>query len=205
MIEEALASADSGGPLAGRWFWSAYGVLMAVMGTRLPLWTWPPHPGQVVELVFCTGAFAVLAQPYLGRPVLPAMRLHHLAAVHRNTLLAGAFVVLVACEKPPAWAAGIDALLLAGYLVLTDVLTVPPRVLKRVAAPAFLLALAALVAGSTALIGLPASDGTYRPALVAVAAAAALGAAVATAFGTAEERRVGSRGTERRNQDRPPE
>jgi hypothetical protein len=194
MSEAAPAAAGGTGPLAGRWFWSLYGVLLAVMGTRLPMWTWPPHPGQVVELVFCAAAFAGLAQPYLGRPVLPAMRLHELAVVHRNTLLVGAFVVLVACEKPPAWAAGVDALLLAAYLVLTDVLTVPPRVLRRIAAPAFLLALTAVIAGTTALIGLPASGGSYRPALAAIAAAAALGAAVATAFGNAEERRVGSPG-----------
>lgn len=205
MTEQTPASTHTGSPLAGRWFWSGYGILLAVMGTRLPIWTWPARSEQVVEVVFCAGVFAVLAQPYLGRPVLPSMRLHHLATVHRNSLLVGAFVVLVACEKPPAWAAGVDALLLAGYLVLTDLVTVAPRVLKRIAAPAFLLALVALIAGSTALVGLPPSGGSYRPALVAIAAAAALGAAVATAFGNAEERRVGSRRTDSRNQDRSSE
>lgn len=205
MSEEALSSARGGSPLASRWFWSAYGILLAVMGARLPMWTWPARSEQVVELVFCAGVFAVLAQPYLGRPVLPSMRLHHLATVHRNSLLVGAFVVLVACEKPPAWAAGIDALLLAGYLVLTDMVTVAPRVLKRLAAPAFLLALVALIAGTTALIGLPPSSGSYRPALAAIAGAAALGAAVVTAFGNAEERRVGSPRTQSRNQDRSSE
>jgi hypothetical protein len=62
-----------------------------------------------------------------------------------------------------------------------------------------------VVAGATALLSLKAADGSYRPVLVAAAAAAALGAALATAFGRAEERRVGSPGTERRNQDRSSE
>lgn len=197
MSEQRAMSGQAAGDglwalLAGRTFWAAYGVAMAVMGTRLPLWSWPPRPGQIFELSFCTVVFATLAQPYVGRPVLASMRLHNLARVHRNTLLPGAFVILVACEKPPVWAAGVDAALLAGYLVLTDALTVPPHVLRRIASPAFLLALAAVIAGATALVALPAADGSYRPVLAAVAAAAALGAALATAFGRAEERRVGS-------------
>lgn len=200
--EAATERGGGGGLLASRGFWAGYGAAMAVMGTRLPMWAWPPKSSQVIELLFCVTVFAGLAQPYVGRPVLASMRLHYLAAAHRNTLLVGAFVILVACEKPQAWAAGIDALLLAGYLVLTDALTVPPRVLKRIAAPAFLLALAAVIAGATALVALPAASGAYRPVLAAVAAAAALGSAVATAFGGAEERRVGSRRPERRNQDR---
>ena len=201
---QSVATGD-GGLLTGWGFWAGYGLAMAVMGTRLPMWSWPPDPGQVVELVFCAVAFAMLAQPYVGRPVLASMRLHHLASVHRNTLLPGAFAVLVACEKPPAWAAGVDALLLAGYLVLTDALTVPPRVLRRIASPAFLVALAAVIAAATALVSLPAASGTYRPVLVAAAAAAALGAALATAFGKGEQRRVGSRRTAHRNQDRSSE
>lgn len=191
--------------LASRTFWAGYGVALAAMGTRLPLWSSPPQGGQIVELAFCAVVFAALAQPYVGRPVLASMRFHELALVHRNTLLPGAFVVLVACEKPPAWAAGVDALLLAGYLVLTDALTVPPHVRKRIASPAFLLALVAVVTGATALLSLKVTDGTYRPVLVAAAAAAAIGAAMATGFGRAEERRVGSRGTESRNQDRSSE
>ena len=199
---------SSGGTLLiSRTFWAGYGIALAVMGTRLPLWTWPPQGGQVIELTFCAVVFAALAQPYVGRPVLASMRFHELALVHRNTLLPGAFVVLVACEKPPVWAAGVDALLLAGYLVLIDALTIPPHVRQRIASPAFLLALVAAVAGSTALLSLKAAGGSYRPVLAAVAAAAALGAALVTAFGSAEERRVGSQGTdrERRNQDRSSE
>jgi len=208
MSEQAGDAEDLGGGwslLVSRTFWAGYGVALAVMGTRLPLWSWPPQGGQIAELAFCAVVFAALAQPYVGRPVLASMHFHDLAVVHRNTLLPGAFVVLVACEKPAAWAAGVDALLLAGYLVLTDALTVPPHVRKRIASPAFLLALVAAVAGATALLSLNATDGTYRPVLVAAAAAAALGAALATAFGRAEERRVGSRGTESRNQDRSSE
>ncbi|ACU71983.1 hypothetical protein Caci_3074 [Catenulispora acidiphila DSM 44928] len=191
--------------LTSRTFWAGYGIVLAIMGTRLPMWSWPPKSGQIIELLFCAIVFPALAQPYVGRPVLAAMRLHQIAGVHRNTLLVGAFVTLVACEKPQPWAAGVDALLLTGYLVLTDSITVPLRVLQRIASPAFLLALVAVIAGTTALVALPASSGSYRPALVAVAAAAALGSAVATAFGSAEERRVGSQRTERRNQDRPSE
>lgn len=191
--------------LTSRTFWAGYGIVLAIMGTRLPMWSWPPNTGRVIELLFCAIVFPALAQPYVGRPVLAAMRMHQIAGVHRNTLLVGAFVTLVACEKPQPWAAGVDALLLAGYLVLTDSITVPLRVLQRIASPAFLLALVAVIAGTTALVALPASGGSYRPALVAVAAAAALGSAVATAFGSAEERRVGSQRTERRNQDRPSE
>ena len=191
--------------LTSRTFWAGDGIVLAIMGTRLPMWSWPPKSGQVIELLFCAVVFPALAQPYVGRPVLAAMRVHQIAGVHRNTLLVGAFVTLVACEKPQAWAAGVDALLLAGYLVLTDSITVPLRVLRRIASPAFLLALVAVIAGTTGLVALPATSGSYRPTLVAVAAAAALGAAVATAFGSAEERRVGSQRTERRNQDRPSE
>lgn len=186
--------------LTSRLFWAGYGVLMAVMGTRLPVWSWPPPPDQIVLLAFCGPVFAALAQPYVGRPVLAAMRVHHVALAHRNTLLTGGFVMLVACERPPAWAAGIDALLLAGYLVLTDVVTVAPGILRRTASRPFLLTLLAVIAGATALVALPASSGAYRPILAAAAGAAALGAALATAFGSAEVRRVGSRGTERRNQ-----
>jgi len=182
------------GLLVSPLFWAAYGAVMAVMGTRLPMWTWPPTAGQVLELAFCVVVFAALAQPYTGRPVLTSMRIHQVAAVHRNTLLVGAFVTLVACEKPQAWAAGVDAVLLAGYLLLTDSLTVPPGVLRRTASPVFLITLAALIAGATALVALPASSGAYRPILVAIAGAAAVGAALATAFGSAEERRVGSAG-----------
>ncbi|MEY9860976.1 hypothetical protein ABH935_006614 [Catenulispora sp. GAS73] len=193
------------GLLVSPLFWAAYGIVMAVMGTRVPMWSWPPKAESVLELAFCVVVFSALAQPYTGRPVLTSMRIHHVATVHRNTLLVGAFVVLVACEKPQAWAAGVDAVLLAGYLLLTDVLTIPPGVLRRTASPVFLITLAALIAGATALVALPASSGAYRPVLVAIAAAAAVGAALATAFGSAEERRVGSRGTERRNQDRSSE
>ena len=175
-------------------FWAGYGVLMAVMGTRLPMWSWPPPPDQILLLGFCVLVFAALAQPYVGRPVLAAVRVNHVAIAHRNTLLTGGFVMLVACEKPPAWAAGVDALLLAGYLVLTDVITVPPGVLRRTASPAFLLLLLAVIAGATALVALPSSSGAYRPILAAAAGAAALGAALATAFGRAEVRRVGSTG-----------
>ncbi|MEY9907342.1 hypothetical protein ABIA35_003571 [Catenulispora sp. MAP12-49] len=203
----ALPAAENGGGglLATRGFWAGYGVAMAVMGVRLPMWSWPPQTDQVVVLLFATVIFAALAQPYTGRPVLASMRMHHMALAHRNTLLVGAFVILVAVGKPQAWAAGVDALLLAGYLVLTDALTVPPRVLKRIASPAFLIALVAVIAGATALVALPAADDAYRPILVAVAGAAALGAAMATAFGSAEERRVGSRRTEHQNQDRSSE
>ena len=190
---------DGGGLLQRPTFWAAYGVVMAVMGTRLPMWTWPPKFGQVVELAFCVVIFAALAQPYTGRPVLMSMRIHNVAIVHRNTLLVGGFVVLVACEKPQAWASGVDAALLAGYLLLTDSLTIPPGVLRRTASPAFLIALTALIVGATALVALPATSGTYRPVLVAVAGAAAVGAALATAFGNAGGQRVGSRGTEHRN------
>jgi hypothetical protein len=197
-MSEQAGDADAFGGgwslLASSTFWAGYGVALAVMGTRLPLWSWPPRGGQVLELAFCAVVFAALAQPYVGRPVVASMLFHNLAMAHRNTLLPGAFVVLVACEKPPAWAAGVDALLLAGYLVLTDALTIPPHVRKRIASPAFLLALVAVVAGSTALLSLKATDGSYRPVLVAAAAAAALGAALATAFGRAEVRRVGSAG-----------
>ncbi|MEY9935352.1 hypothetical protein ABH926_010033 [Catenulispora sp. GP43] len=200
------ASPDGGGGLlASRGFWAGYGVLMAVMGARLPMWSWPPHAGQLVELLFAAVMFAALAQPYTGRPVLASMRMHHMALAHRNTLLVGVFVALVASGKPQAWAAGVDALLLAGYLVLTDALTVPPRVLKRIASPAFLITLVAVIGGATALVALPAADDAYRPLLVAAAGAAALAAAMATAFGSAEERRVGSRGTDHRNQDRSSE
>jgi hypothetical protein len=195
-----IGGADAGGIgfvdglLINPTFWAAYGVVMAAMGTRLPMWSWPPKAGQVLELAFCVVVFAALAQPYTGRPVLASMRIHHVATVHRNTLLVGGFVVLVACEKPQAWAAGVDAVLLAGYLLLTDSLTVPPGVRRRTASPVFLIALVALIAGATALVALPASSGAYRPVLVAVAAAAAVGAALATAFGSAEQRRVGSAG-----------
>jgi hypothetical protein len=185
---------DGASLLASRGFWAGYGVVMAVMGTRLPMWSWPPHAGQVIELLFAAVIFAALAQPHTGRPVLASMRMHHVALAHRNTLLVGAFVLLVAAGKPQPWAAGVDALLLAGYLVLIDALTVPPRVLKRLASPAFLITLVAVIAGATALIALPAQGDAYRPILVAVAGAAALGAAMATAFGSAEERRVGSAG-----------
>jgi hypothetical protein len=210
MSAETSNTADAGtaatrGLLTNRLFWAGYGTALAVMGTRLPLWTWPPDTVQPLELAFTIVLFAALAQPYTGRPVLTSVRIHHLAVAHRNTLLPGAFVILVATEKPPAWAAGVDALLLAGYLLLIDALTVPAGVLRRIASPASLLALAALIAGATALVALPASAGAYRPILAAAAAAAALGAALATAFGSAEERRVGSRGTERRKQDRPSE
>ena len=196
---------DGGGLLTSPLFWAAYGVVMAAMGTRLPMWSWPPDLGQVVELAFCAGVFAVLAQPYTGRPTLASMRIHYVAAAHRNTLLVGAFVVLVACEKPQVWAAGVDAALLAGYLLLTDSVTVPPGVLRRTASPAFLIALAALIAGTTALVAVPASSGAYRPVLVALAGATAVGAALATAFGSAEQGRVGSRRSERLNQDRSSE
>lgn len=180
--------------LTSRAFWAGYGVLMAVMGTRLPMWSWPPAADQVAELAFAVVAFAALAQPYTGRPVLASMRLHHMAAAHRNTLLVGAFVTLVAGEKPPSWAAAVDALLLAGYLLMADALTVPAGVMRRLASPGFLLALAALIAGATALVAIPSSAGSYRPILAAAGAAAALAAALATAFGSAEERRVGSAG-----------
>ena len=187
---------------ANRPFWAGYGVLMAVMGSGLPFWSWPPGLSRVADLVFCTVVFAILAQPYQGRPVVTAMRLHRLARVHRNTLLVGAFVLLVASNPAPAWAAGVDALLLAGYLVLLDVISMPVATVRRLLSPAFLAGLAALIAGATALVALPASDSAYRPVLVAVAAAAALGAVVATAFGRGAQRRVGSRGTEHQKQDR---
>jgi hypothetical protein len=183
-------------------FWAGYGVLMAVMGSGLPFWSWPPDLPHVLDLVFCAVVFAILAQPYQGRPVVTAMRLHRLARVHRNTLLVGAFVVLVATNPAPAWAAGVDALLLAGYLVLLDMISMPAVTARRLLSPAFLAGLAALIAGATALVALPASDSAYRPVLVAVAAAAALGAVVATAFGRGERRRVGSRGAEHQKQDR---
>ena len=206
-------SSFGGRLIASRTFWAGYGAVLAVMGTRLPMWSWPPTGRQVGGLLVTVVVFAALAQPYTGRPVLGSMRAPRVALVHRNTLLVGGFALLVAGGKVPPWAAGVDALLLAGYLVLIDALTVPAAVLRRIASPAFLLALAALVAGATALVALPASAGSYRPVLSAAAAAAALGAAVATAFGTgsrtgfgsAEERRVGSRGTESRNQDRSSE
>jgi hypothetical protein len=203
-MTEAASASGTGGLITTRMFWAGYGVAMAAMGT-LPAWSWPPNAGQVVELIFNVLVFAVLALPYVGRPVLESMRLHHIALVHRNTLLVALFVVLVASARPPAWAAGIDALLLAGYLLLIDALTLPPAVLRRTASPVFLLGLAALVGGATALVALPASSGVYRPVLVAAAGAAAFGAALATAFGSAGERRVGSRRTERQNQDRSSE
>ena len=197
---ESDGTSAGGPPSTGRalltssLFWAGYGMLMAVTGTRLPAWSWPPTADQVADLAFSIPVFAALAQPYTGRPVLASMRVHHIAVAHRNTLLVGLFVILVASGRPPVWLAAADALVLAGYLLLTDALTVPPSVMRRLASPASLLALAALIAGATALIALPASAGAYRPLLAAAGAAAALGAAVATAFGSAEERRVGSAG-----------
>jgi hypothetical protein len=202
-----MSKGTSGGGalLTNRAFWAGYGVVMAVMGTRLAVWDGPPSGGRIVGAALCAVLFAALAQPYLGRPVLASMRLHHIARVHRNTLLVGLFVLLVAGQKPPVWAAGVDALLLAGYLLLIDAISVPPAMLRRIAAPAFLLGLAVLIAGTTALVALPASTAAYRPVLVAAAALAALGAALATAFGSGDARRVGSRGTERQYQDRSSE
>lgn len=191
---EGAGTGTGRGLLTSKSFWAGYGVLMAVMGTRLPMWSWPPTSDEVVELVFNVLLFPALAQPYTGRPVLASMRVQHMATAHRNTVLAGLFVILVASGKPPAWAAGVDALLLAGYLLMTDALSVPPSVMRRLASPGSLLALAGLIAGTTALVAMPASAGAYRPVLAAAGAAAALGAAVATAFGSAEERRVGSTG-----------
>lgn len=176
--------------LASRLFWAGYGTVLAVMGNRL--WAWPLSGVQVLELAGTIVLFAALAQPVTGRPVLTAIRWHHLVWAHRNTLLPGAFVILVAAEKPPAWAAGVDALLLAGYLLLTDALSLPPSVMRRIASPLSLLALTAAAVGVTGLLALPASAGAYRPILAAVGAATALAAGVATAFGSAEERRVGS-------------
>jgi hypothetical protein len=195
---------EGGGPVLNRPFWGVYGAAMAVMGSGLPFWTWPPDFTRVGILLFSLPASMLLAQPYLGRPVVSAMRLHRLAVVHRNTLLVGLFALLVATYRPPAWAAGVDALLLAGYLLLMDVVSIPAATLRRLASPVLLIGLTALIAGSTALVALPASDASYRPALAAVAAAAALAAAVATAFGRAEARRVGSRGTDHQKQDRSP-
>jgi hypothetical protein len=191
---EGTGTGTGRGLLTSKSFWAGYGVLMAVMGTRLPMWSWPPSSDEVVELVFNVLLFPALAQPHTGRPVLASMRVQHMANAHRNTVLAGLFVILVASGKPPAWAAGVDALLLAGYLLMTDALSVPPSVMRRLASPGSLLALAGLIAGTTALVAMPASAGAYRPVLAAAGAAAALGAAVATAFGSAEERRVGSTG-----------
>jgi hypothetical protein len=204
-MSDGTSSSPGRGVLTSRVFWAGYGVVMAAVGARLPAWDWPPSVDKIVVLAVCALVFAGLAQPYLGRPVPASMRLHHVALVHRNTLLVALFVAVVAAQKPPAWVAGLDALVLAGYLLLTDAITMPAAMLRRIASPASLLALAGLIAGATALVGLPASTAEYRPILVAGAAAAALGAAVATAFGSGEERRVGSRGTERQNQDRSSE
>jgi hypothetical protein len=198
-------TSPGGALVTNRTFWAGYGAAMAVMGTRIPVWDGPPSVGRIVATALCAVVFAALAQPYLGRPVLVSHRLHHIARVHRNTLLVGLFVLLVAGQKPPAWAAGVDALLLAGYLLSIDAISVPPAMLRRIAAPLFLLGLAALIAGTTALVALPASTAGYRPMLVAAAAVAALGTALATAFGSGEQRRVGSRRTERRYQDRSSE
>ncbi|MFL6116081.1 MAG: hypothetical protein ACJ786_32720 [Catenulispora sp.] len=200
------ASGDGAGVGAGVGanlpLWAGYGVLLAVMGSGLPFGNWPPDVPHLAELGFTAVLFATLAQPYQGRPVVTTMRLHRLARVHRNTLLVGAFVLLVASNPAPAWAAGIDALLLTGYLVLLDLIAMPAATARRLLSPAFLAGLAALIAGATALAALPASDAAYRPVLAAVAAAAALAAVVATAFGRGERRRVGSRGTEHQKQDR---
>jgi hypothetical protein len=197
-------AAQDGGLTVNRTFWSAYGAAMAVMGSGLPFWDWPPRDTDVAVLVFCAVVYPFLAQPYLGRPVVAAMRVHQLALVHRNTVLVALYCVLVATKQPPLWAVGVDAALLAGYLVLMDVVTIPAATLRRLLSPALLLGVAALVAGATALVALPGSDAAYRPVLAAGAAAAALAAGVATAFGRAGGRRVGSRGSEHQKQDRPP-
>ncbi|GAA2059397.1 hypothetical protein GCM10009839_82160 [Catenulispora yoronensis] len=201
--------AAPGGVLTNRLFWALYGVAMAVMGSGLPFWDWPPSSTDVEVLVFCTLVFAGLAQPYAGRPVVAAMRVHRLAAVHRNTLLIALYVTLVATKQPPLWAVAVDAALLCGYLLLIDAVTVPLATLRRLASPPLLAGTAALTAGAVALVALPGSDAAYRPVLAALAGAAALTAAVATAFGRGETRRVGSRGTaqrppDRQEQDRPP-
>jgi hypothetical protein len=196
---------EDGGSVLNRPFWAAYGMAMAVMGSGLPFWSWPTEPARLTVLVFSIGAFAFLAQPHLGRPVVSSMRVHNLAIVHRNTLLVGLFVLLVASYQPPAWAAGVDALLLAGYLLLLDLVTIPTTTFRRLTSPAVVIVLAALVIGSTALIAIPATDASYRPLLAALAAATALAAALSTAFTRAETRRVGSRGTSPQNQDRSPQ
>ncbi|GAA1994740.1 hypothetical protein [Catenulispora subtropica] len=203
MSQETAGSAEQGSAL-NRPFWAGYGVAMAVMGVGLPFWTWPPDFTDVFVLLAAVGTFMLLAQPYLGRPVVASMRLHRLAVVHRNTLLVGLFAVLVATHQPPVWAAGVDAVLLAGFLLLMDLVSIPAATLRRLVPPVLVIGLAALIAGSTALVALPASDASYRPILAAVAAAAALAAGVATAFGRAEARRVGSRGTDHQKQDRSP-
>lgn len=193
-MSRETSDAEGGLPV-NRAFWAGYGAAMAVMGSGLPFWDWPPRDADVVVLAFCVTVFSFLAQPYLGRPVVPAMRLQELAAVHRNTLLVGMFCVLVATKQPPLWAAGVDAALLAGFLLLMDMVSIPAATLRRLLSPALLLGVAALVAGATALVALPGSDAAYRPVLAAVAAAAALTVGVATAFGRAGGRRVGSRGS----------
>ncbi|NUP54163.1 MAG: hypothetical protein HOW97_43630 [Catenulispora sp.] len=206
--------ADGGGGslIGSRMFWAGYGAVLAAMGSGVPFWDWPPRISDVVVLVLNVAVFGFLAQPYLGRPVVTAMRAYRLAVVHRNTLLVGLFCVLVAVKEPPAWAAGVDAVLLAGYLLLLDVVHIPAATLRRLLSPALLLGVAVLIGGSTALVSLPASDAAYRPILAACAAGAALAAAVATGFGRGSGRRVGSRGTgtgtadrqDHQNSDRAP-
>lgn len=204
------AGSDGGALIGSRTFWAGYGAALAAAGSGVPFWDWPPRVSDLVVLVFGVTVFGFLGQPYLGRPVVPAMRVHRLAVVHRNTLLVGLFCVLVAAKQPPAWAAGVDATLLAGYLLLLDVVNIPAATLRRLLPPALLLGVAVLIGGTTALVALPASDAAYRPVLAAVAAGAALAAAVATAFGRGAGRRVGSRGTgtahqqDHQNSDRPP-
>src|SRR5260221_7403079 len=159
---DGSSSGASGNLLTSPLLWVLWGLAMAAMGVRLPEWTWPPDGGRIAGLTTCAVAAAVLARPYPGRPVVSSASWHHTLVVHRNTLLSAGFVVLVANEPPKVWEAGVDAALLAGYLLLVDAATMPAPALRRIANPPFLLGLAALIAVSTALIALPGSSSTAR-------------------------------------------
>ena len=124
-----------------------FGPALALAASNPSDWSTTFGLAQKIALALAAvGLWA--AAPVVSRPVLGTHRWPAILARHRNTLFAGACVVIAATGQPPVWLTTADAALVLGYLLALDAVSAGPIGIRqlRLAWPV------AVAAGGTAVV-----------------------------------------------------